>query len=673
MPADRAPTEPAAVIGLVPVAEQSLILVPLLMLAVMHPVRVRELAGLDWLVAGWAAGTSFQVIQALTVGSGLAGAVDRPGATFVGRPALTALITASIGLAVAVLRAGVARPSERRAWIGALIRRGLAGLLPVSAWWLAVSAQAGVNAAVTGIGASGTDGADLPALLRAGWVAGGHGRALGWVLLVVAVLLLLIDGSRLRNAAEVADDPLPVPVAPKRVADRWAGTLTRWAGTRDSFATASGVWLVAAFCSVVAHSARDLTVVLVAHSRGPRPGEGARRDGARRKPGHESRWSAIARGRAAGVMIRTVRAEAIAVAAGAHTPARRRSTRWTAMAGLAGVLVTTLWIGPAWCDQLGAQAGSVGPAQGWPGVESLVGPWWQGLATWQNALIVIGVVSLVLLCASPLDHRGSVWTAPRAPVGSGLRDRSRSYLAASGPVEAGVDLVAAGLVAISDVAPGPFSRSQTRREVRRAVTDFVAAPESFIPYRRAAVGASSGPPTQPIPISSRPRTSPELPAVKLADGRLLSPLSVADERLFVAALDELVRDSSRTVMTPDSLTGTAAQRYRARIYGDEERLISLRPEKWSAGQNAAYGMVADVVHFDGRGSCWYVPDTLPESVRHRANLELDRRLIEFAAVVYYPASPFRALEVTTNNPAVARAFEERMARLAIPGHVVLEV
>jgi hypothetical protein len=109
-----------------------------------------------------------------------------------------------------------------------------------------------------------------------------------------------------------------------------------------------------------------------------------------------------------------------------------------------------------------------------------------------------------------------------------------------------------------------------------------------------------------------------------------------------------------------------------RIYGDDERLISQRPEKWSDGQNIAYGMVGYTAYYDGRGSSWYAPETLPESVRHKAYLEMDRRLIEFATVVYYPASPFRALEITTNHPLVAHALEERMARLAIPGYVVLE-
>lgn len=166
----------------------------------------------------------------------------------------------------------------------------------------------------------------------------------------------------------------------------------------------------------------------------------------------------------------------------------------------------------------------------------------------------------------------------------------------------------------------------------------------------------------------RPRPAADLPPVKLADGRLLSPLSEHDERLFVATLDDLTRDES----LPGQRDQTVGAQYRARIYGDDERLISLRPEKWSDGQNPVYGMVGDTAYYDGRGTSWYVPDTLPESIRHKANLELDRRLIEFATVVYYPASPYRALEITTNHPLVAHALEERMARLAIPGYVVLE-
>jgi hypothetical protein len=152
---------------------------------------------------------------------------------------------------------------------------------------------------------------------------------------------------------------------------------------------------------------------------------------------------------------------------------------------------------------------------------------------------------------------------------------------------------------------------------------------------------------------------------------LLSALSQDDEHLFVATLDDLTRDLAKDTSGEIGRQAGAAAEYRARIYGADERLISLRPEKWSDGQNTAYGMVADTAYYDGRGASWYLPNTLPESIRHKALLEIDRRLIEFATVVYYPASPFRALEVTTNHPLVAQVLEERMSRLAIPGYVVL--
>jgi hypothetical protein len=206
--------------------------------------------------------------------------------------------------------------------------------------------------------------------------------------------------------------------------------------------------------------------------------------------------------------------------------------------------------------------------------------------------------------------------------------------------------------------------------VREAVGEFVNNPAGFIPQRRAAARASARPVAPTAPGTVRSRASVDLQPVKLADGRLLSALSEDDERLFVATLDDLVRHGSEG-RPKDVSSDSAPERYRSRIYGDNERLISLRPEKWSDGQHSEYGMVCDTVFYDGRGVSWYLPDTVPETIRHKAYLEMDRRLIEFATVVYYPASPFRALEVSTNHPLVAQALEERMTRLAIPGYVVL--
>lgn len=683
-----AQTAPAAVI------EQSLTLVPVLLLAVLVPARVRTFSVTDWLLAALTCGIGFQVVEALgrlesdggVDGPALfPGGAALPGAgTFAGRPALAALVGASIGLAVAAWR------HARKPRFGRVARTGwqvVAVVAPVGGWWLAVAAQAGWNGiALLGQDAAAGDPAtsvpDLPWVLRAGWWLGGHGTLIVPLLVGLFVVALLVDGGRLRNAADEAADPLAVPAAPSLAADRWAGRLTRWAGTRTSVPVAAAVWLVAAGCAAVAYAVRDLSVVLVAHSRALRPGDGPRRDDARRRPERESRWVSVARGRAAGVMVRTVRAEAIALAAGPTTAATRRTTRIAAGAALAGAAVAVLWLGPASAAaaDLGGWSAGGGPGGApvaWlPGVLEAAGPWWDGLDSWQYALVLPGVLALLLVCAAPLDlasltGRRSVWLESRRPAGTGAAAQAGSYLSASTPVEVLLDGAGAALGLAADALPGPLARSATRREVRAAVLQFATDPVPFIPDRRAAAQAASRPP-QPAAAPARPRTSPDLPAVKLADGRLLAPLSADDERMFVASLDDLARDLSRGISGGPPEDPGPADAYRTRNYGDDERLVSLRPEKWSDGQNPAYGMLADVAYYDGRGASWYLPDTLPETVRHRANLELDRRLIELATVVYYPASPFRALEVMTNHPLVAQAFEERMARLAIPGYVVLE-
>jgi hypothetical protein len=380
-------------------------------------------------------------------------------------------------------------------------------------------------------------------------------------------------------------------------------------------------------------------------------------------------------------MVRTIRAEALALAAGPDTPVTRRATRAAGALGVLAVLLAAFWLGPHWAtgigdsvvsdaDASGSGAAGSDPAAVWlAGTVAALGPWWGSLAPWQYLVLGLGVLALLIFSLGPLDLAriggSSVWFAVRLPSGDVPLERIRSYLWQSSPTELVVDSVGATLGLVPAGVAGP----RTGKQVRAAVQQFVTGPENFIPDRRAAARWAADPPTEPITVVTvRPRTATELPPVKLADGRLLSALTEDDERLFLGELDELARDLSREA----ARDRTVNAQYRARIYGDEERLISLRPEKWSDGQNTAYGMVADTVYYDGRGESWYLPDTLPESIRHKAHLELDRRLIEFATVVYYPASPYRALEITTNHPLVAQALEERMSRLAIPGYVVVE-
>jgi hypothetical protein len=748
-------TDPGASVALAALAEESLALVPALLLVALAPNRVKRFSATDWLLVGFVTGLSFQTVDDLarrTYGhllgaparalsdsypqyglSPISGGMSRAGlAAFPGRHVLTALTTVTIGLAVAAWRHSNHQPRlsplARNGW------RAIAVLGPLGAWWLTVSVHAGYNATmVLGDRWASTDNPSVPWLLRIGWQIGNQGFWLGWLLLLLLVIALLVDAGRLRNAAEEAEDPLPYPFAPTRTADLWAGRLTRWAGTRTALPIAAAVWLIAAGCAVVAYAVRDLVVVLVAHGIDPRPlapeavptnpsglplGKGrpaietqpislpstGARTGQRigagssagsagpatgpigpttgrirvRTPRRESRWAAVARGRAAGVMVRVIRADAMGLAVGPATAFTRRMMRLVGLVGLAGAVLAALWLGPHWAQQIGVGAGSSGGAQAaappigrtpaWlAGVLHGLDPWWMALAGWQWAALGLGLVALMVFSASPLDVpfgplKSSAFLLDRSAGARAGRDPIldlQSYLAASTPTEVVVD----GLGTALSLVPGSAGPG-TSRDVRGAVRQFLEDPVLFIGGRRAAAEAARKAAQAGHAVPVRVRTHTDLPAIKLADGRLLSPLSDDDERLFISLLDDLVRGDIRT--------RNENAEYQVRIYGDDERLISRWPEKWSDGQNTAYGMVGDTAFYNGRGSSWYSPQTLPESIRHKAFLEMDRRLIEYSTVVYYPASPFRALEITTNHPLVAQALEVRMARLAIPGYVVLE-
>jgi hypothetical protein len=674
-------------------AEIALALLPLLLIAVARPARVQRLAVVDWLLAGFALGLSFQAVESLARNGfadfGLSpisgGAAVGTSAGFAGRHTLVAVVAVSVGFAVAGWRHAerpTLSPAGRIGW------RTTALVAPVLAWWLAVSVQAGYNATAL-VGERWLTGADpqLPLAIRLGWRVGNHGFGVGWLLLLLLMVALLVDAGRLRNAAELAEDPLPYPFDPTQTADRWAGRFTRWAGTRTALPIAAVVWLIAAGCAAIAYAVRDFLVVLVAFAIDPQPatppeprpadapGEEAGESPSTRlrirAARRESRWSAIARGRAAGVMVRAIRAEAISAAAGPATRPSRRAIRLYAGAGLAGLLAAALWLGPQWAGEIGDGVAATGAPTAWlAGALDRIGPWWSGLALWELVLLGLGALALLVITAGPLDLwsgtiSNSTFLGDRmsgAPdLGRDPAGLARAFLLTSTPADVAVDAVGAGLTFVPGTVGGPA----TGLNVRFAVRDFVGDPDRFVAARRAAARQAALHPTAaddtaPIKI----RTHPDLPAIKLADGRLVAALSDDDERLFISTLDDLIRGNIRS--------RNEAAEYQVRIYGDDERLISQRPEKWSDGHNTAYGTVADAVYYDGRGPSSYAPETLPESIRHKAYLEMDRRLIEYATAVYYPASPFRALEVTTNHPVVAQALEERMARLAIPGYVVLE-
>lgn len=618
------------------VAQQSLLLVPLLALPALVPSRARRLSMADWLLAGVVIGAGFGLTLHLLD-------LDTPARLFsgTGQPVLTGLAGAALGFAVA------ARRHARKAGltiVGRALWLGLAVLWPVLMWWLAVSVQ--VGPALAGA---------RPPLLDWGWTVSAHGRVPVWLLLALLVLALLVDAGRLRNAAELEPDPVPHPFHPVQAADAWAGRATRWAGTSETRTVTALVWLVATACSVVAFAGRDLGVVFAAVRRSG-PGSGA------------ARWTAISRGRAAGVMVRWVRAEAIQLAADPDTRAALWRNRLAGGIGIGVMLATAALLGPYW-----AQGVSGAAAEGltWPG-QIVENRWRAGVHGFDGAVWVVLLVALVVLLAggadwSALGYRNTFLS--RRPVPQG-RASVGDYLRGTSLSGALVDL---GCL-LAGTLP---SRAETRPSgsaIRAAVGDFRADPRSFLERRRRQIRAGSvqlEDEEEPdvLPAVCRRVPGEELPALKLADGRLLSPLSPDAEREFTAYLNGLDRYEPE----PE---GDGA-RWRAQSCGRYEFMVSNRPEIWSSGtteRSLRYGLCVLGLWYSGASS-WTVPgtlpSTLPEMVRHRAALELDRRLIEFTTAVNYPGNPFRAVEVVVSDPRVAESVQARMDRLAIPGIVVV--
>lgn len=535
-PARIAVDDLGAVTVIAAVTEQSLLFAPLLLLAVLFPVRARGFSAADWLLTGLAAGLGLQAIEELARRDAETGVLTAEGAD---RGVLTALLGVTVGLAIAAWRhSGKSSlgPAARTGW------RVLAVLVPLSCWWVTVSVQAGANATRV-VGPAWSAGADstFPWWLPLGWSVGGHGAGLEWVLLVLFLIAMLVDAGRLRNAAEEADDPLPYPFEPSRAADQWAESLTRWAGTRTGWLVAALVWLIAAACAVLAYAVRDLVVVLVSYARAmpggrrrrpprrPRlnPAAMASREAWRevrrppeedpdRSAGRESRWSAIGRGCVGGVMVRTIRAEAIALAAGPNTPVARRITRVVAALGLLVVALVTVWLSPRSAERIGdggalLSSGTAGPVEWLGGTLTAFTPWWSALAPWQYLVIGLGLPAAMIVSASPLDlpwlFRRSIWFSARTPAGTGSRERIGSYLWLSSPTELVVDGV--GLV-LTLVPPG-LPQPSTGEAVRAAVAQFRNDPVAFIADRRAAARAAAHHRTNRWPVPRAPARRPTCP------------------------------------------------------------------------------------------------------------------------------------------------------------------
>lgn len=649
------------------VCQQSLLLIPLLLVPLLVPARARRLSVADWLLAGVVIGAGFQLAAALVQPDGVGGwsavpfAGPQPGP--VGQQVLTGLAAAGLGFAVAARRHA---NKSALSLPGRLLWLAMAVLWPLLLWWLSVSTAAMAN--LTQLLGAEVSGYPAPDVLELGWWLGGHGAGLGWLLVALLLLGMMVDAGRLRNAADLEPDPVPHPFHPVRAADAWAGRATRWAGTSDSHTVAALVWAVATICSVFAYAGRDLGVVFAAVRRSG-PGSGA------------ARWTAIGRGRAAGVMVRWIRAEAIDLAADPTTTTTRWRNRILACLGILVLAGAGIGLAPYWADRLprttavtSAELGNQLPAAGWlGGALAEFGSWWQdagsGLLGGFWVVQVAGLLVFLLTAADWAAVGGRDTFLIRRPVPSG-RASIGEYLRGTSVSAAVVDL----LCLLAGTLPSRAETSPSGTAIRAAVGDFRADPPTFVARRRRQIEAgvlASAEDDEPDLLPEVPRRRPgeELPALKLADGRLLSALSPDAEREFTAHLNGLERYEPE----PDG----AGETWRSRHCGLYQLMVSNRPEIWSSGtteRSTRYGLCVLGLWYSG-GSSWQIatslPSVLPDTVRHRADLELDRRLIEFTTVVNYPGNPFRAVEIVVNDERVAESVQARMDRLAIPGIVVV--
>lgn len=442
-----------AIAGLV---EESLKLVPLALLALLVPDRVRRFTVADWLLVGFASGLSFQAFEELCrrvaanvrppsfedifnlgdprgpatgyaqyslspLGGG-SSMGDRAG--YAGHHVFTALTTVTVGFAVVAWRHGGRRSgSERWAWRAASV------LAPVAAWWLTVAVHSGYNAT------AGTDGrwltADRPSVpwaYRATFRLAHHGFGLGWLLLLLALAALLVDAHH-----------------------RW------WAerGTRTSPLRA--LWLL---------SVRDLGVVLVAYGR------------LQDAPRSLSRM----RGRAAVAMTRSARADAAARTAGRGD---LRAVRLLALVALVAALVATVVVAPRVTRHIGSE-----PELRWlAGVFDSLGTWWDGLSPGGKLVVGLAIAAAIALSGGSallafglsgvatylLEHANGAADLVRDP-----RAAVQSYLEHSTPQSLALDLAETALT----FAPGNFAGAVTGRAVRVAAEEYARDPALFLARRR---------------------------------------------------------------------------------------------------------------------------------------------------------------------------------------------
>ena len=284
-------------VAIASITEETLKLVPVVVIAVLAPRRAERFATVDWFLLGLASGSAFLAVEegarriALETGnlSLLDRALTAPGqvpqgwvtfqlwptptgwtnglAAFSGHAVTTALTAGCVGLSIALWQSvrGAAGP-------GPLAARLLAGTLPLAALLSSIADHAAYNVQGNGSFEAGPDGTPLwldpssstvPAWMRVPWSAIGHGHGRGQLLVVVVLVALLIDARRLaaRPASNILVTPRPAWVS--RAAARLVDVTSRW----PSFLARAGRAVVTSVLELAWITVRDLLELVSAHAR----------------------------------------------------------------------------------------------------------------------------------------------------------------------------------------------------------------------------------------------------------------------------------------------------------------------------------------------------------------------------------------------------------------------
>jgi hypothetical protein len=118
---------------------------------------------------------------------------------------------------------------------------------------------------------------------------------------------------------------------------------------------------------------------------------------------------------------------------------------------------------------------------------------------------------------------------------------------------------------------------------------------------------------------------------------------------------------------------TAADRYETRQTGEWNYQVEGGGERvWADGVRPDGGDLLDAKFVDNPDRSPFVPTSgLPPYVRQKIVAKLEDEFRRYAKVVNDAASPYRRLEVITNNERAVPFFEDLMRRYQIPGRVVV--